>query len=57
MWQISVIASIFGMDRFRSPDTGAMTPSLIVLIVLMVLSLLLCTRLKESTLLTGNASR
>jgi hypothetical protein len=32
-----------------------MTPSLVVLIGLMVLSVLLCTRLKESTLLTGNA--
>jgi MFS family permease len=55
MGQISGIAVIFGMDSFRSPGTGSMTPSLVVLIGLMVLSVLLCTRLKESTLLTGNA--
>lgn len=55
MGQISGIAFIFGMDSFRSPESGAMTPSLIVLIGLMVLGLLLCTRLKESTLLTGKA--
>jgi sugar phosphate permease len=54
MGQISGIAFIFGMDSFRSPGTGSMTPSLVVLIGLMVLSALLCTRLRESTLLTGN---
>jgi len=48
MGQISGIALIFGMDSFRSPGTGAMTPSLVVLIGLMVLCLLLCTRLRES---------
>ena len=53
--QISGIVFIFGMDSFRSPGTGSMTPSLVVLIGLMVLSALLCTRLKESALLTGNA--
>ncbi len=57
MGQISGIAFIFGMDSFRSPGTGSMTPSLVVLIGLMVLSVLLCTRLRESTLLTGNASQ
>jgi sugar phosphate permease len=55
MGQISGIAFIFGMDSFRSPGTGSMTPSLVVLIGLMVLSMLLCTRLRESTLLTGTA--
>ncbi len=55
MGQISGIAFILGMDSFRAPGTGSMTPSLVVLIGLMVLSVLLCTRLKESTLLTGNA--
>jgi ABC-type transport system involved in cytochrome c biogenesis permease subunit len=54
MGQISGIVFIFGMDSFRSP-TGSMTPSLLVLIGLMVLSVLLCTRLRESTLLTGSA--
>jgi len=52
MGQISGIVFIFGMDSFRSPGTGSMTPSLLVLIGLMVLSVLLCARLKESTLLT-----
>lgn len=43
-------ASSYGrlMDSFRSPAASAMTPSLVVLIGLMVLSLLLCTRLRES---------
>jgi len=57
MGQISGIIFIFGMDSFKSPETGSMTPSLVVLIGLMVLGVLLCTRLRESTLLTGNVSR
>jgi MFS family permease len=57
MGQISGIVFIFGMDSFRSPGTGAMTPSLIVLIGLVVVSLILSTRLRESTLLTENANR
>ena len=57
MGQISGIIFIFGMDSFKSPGTGSMTPSLVVLIGLMVLSLLLCTRLRESTtLMTENVS-
>ena len=57
MGQISGIIFIFGMDSFKSPETGSMTPSLVVLIGIMVLSLLLCTRLGESTaLLAENAS-
>ena len=57
MGQISGIVFIFGMDSFKSPGTGSMTPSLVVLIGLMVLSLLLCTRLRESTtLMTENVS-
>ncbi len=56
MGQISGIIFIFGMDGFRSPGTGAMTPSLIVLIGLVVVGLALTTRLTESTLLTGNAN-
>jgi MFS family permease len=57
MGQISGIVFIFGMDSFKSPETGSMTLSLVVLIVLMVLGLLLCTRLRESTLLTGKVSQ
>ena len=51
MGQISGILFIFGMDSFKSPETGSMTPSLVALTGLMVSSLLLCTRLKESGLM------
>lgn len=54
--QISGIAFIFGMDSLKSPGTGSMTLPLVILIGLMVLGLLLCTRLKESALMTGGAS-
>ena len=57
MGQISGIVFIFGMDSFKSPETGSMTSSLVALIVLMVLGLLVCTRLRESTLLTGNVGQ
>lgn len=58
MGQISGIVFIFGMDSFKSPGTGSMTPSLVVLIGLMVLGLLLCTRLRESaTLMAENVGR
>jgi MFS family permease len=50
MGQISGIAFIFGMDSLRAPDTGSMTLSLVILVGLMVLGLLLCTRLRESAL-------
>jgi cyanate permease len=53
MGQISGIAFIFGMDSFKVPATGSMTPSLVVLIGLMVLSILVATRLRESDLLAG----
>ena len=51
MGQISGIVFILGMDIFKSPATGSMTLPLIVLIGLLVLSLLFCTRLKEATTL------
>ena len=58
MGQISGILFIFGMDSFKSSASGSMTPSLIVLIGMMALSLLLGTRLHEATtLLTENMSR
>jgi sugar phosphate permease len=58
MGQISGIVFILGMDSFKSPETGSMTLPLVVLIGLMVLSLLLCTRLREATtLMAKNASR
>lgn len=49
--QISGIAFIIGMDVLKSPATGSMTLSLLILTGLMVLALLLATRLKESTIL------
>lgn len=54
MGQISGIIFIFGMDVFKSPETGSMIPSLVVLIVLMVLGLFLCTRLRESAALMAD---
>lgn len=54
MGQISGILFIIGMDSFKSPDTGSMTTSLVVLIGLVILGLLLSTRLKESKLMTEN---
>jgi len=51
MGQISGIIFIFAMDRFKSPATGSMTPSMLILIGLMVLSLALFPVLRESTLI------
>jgi cyanate permease len=51
MGQVSGIAFIFGMDSMKSPLTGSMTKSLVILIVLMVLSILMSLRLGESTIL------
>jgi MFS family permease len=51
MGQISGIAFIFGMDIFKSALTGSMTRSLILMIALMVISILMSFRLKESTIL------
>jgi MFS family permease len=53
MGQISGIIFILGMDSFKSPATGSMTPPLTALIGLMGFSLLLSTRLKESALIMG----
>ena len=48
MGQISGVAFIFGMDSFKTVETGSMTTPLTVLIGLMVLSLLLATKLKDA---------
>jgi hypothetical protein len=53
MGQISGIAFIFAMDSLKSPINGSMTKSLIVLIGLMVISILISLRLKESKILSG----
>lgn len=56
MGQISGIVFIFGMDSLKSPETGSMTLSLVLLMGLMVLAVLLCTRLQESAIMRGDAS-
>jgi cyanate permease len=53
MGQVSGIAFIFGMDSLKSAATGSMTRSLIFLIGLMVLSILMSFRLKESIILSN----
>jgi cyanate permease len=52
MGQVSGIAFIFAMDSLKSKETGSMTNSLIFLIGLMVISILISLRLKESTILS-----
>jgi hypothetical protein len=52
MGQVSGIAFIFGMDSLKSAATGSMTRSLVFLIALMVLSILMSVRLKESVILS-----
>ncbi|MBN2415452.1 MFS transporter [bacterium] len=54
MGQISGIIFIFGMDLFKSKETGSMTLSLVVLIILTAVSLVLAARLRESALMTEN---
>ncbi len=56
MGQISGILFIVGMDVFRSPGSGSMTPSLLVFIALMLVSLLISTRLRESALIGRTVS-
>jgi MFS family permease len=51
MGQISGILFIFGMDLFKTPKTGSMAPSMLVLIILMFLTVIICTQLRESNLL------
>lgn len=51
MGQISGILFILGMDALKSPVTGSMTTSLLVLIGLMIICLILGTRLRESQVL------
>jgi len=53
MGQISGIVFIFGMDFLKTVKTGSMTRSLILLLVLMVISILMSFRLKESVILSN----
>ena len=57
MGQISGIAFIFGMDSLKSSSTGSMTRSLVFLIGLMILSILISTRLKESFILSNSKNQ
>jgi cyanate permease len=52
MGQVSGIAFIFGMDSLKSQATGSMTRSLVILIGLMIVSILISFRLKESVILS-----
>ena len=54
MGQVSGIIFILGMD-LSNPRTGSMTLPLLVLVGLMVVSLVLCTRLREATALRPQA--
>jgi len=51
MGQISGIAFIFGLDIFKSNVDGSMGNPLLVLIGLMIVSLIVSTRLKESAII------
>ena len=51
MGQIAGIIFIFVMDALKSPRTGSMTVPMDILIVLLILGVLLCTMLKDSSLI------
>jgi MFS family permease len=53
MGQISGILFILGMDQFKTPGTGSMNLSLVILVVLLFISFLIGTKLHESKLLKG----
>jgi len=53
--QLSGIVFIIAMDVFKDPETGSMTASLLVLVALMVVGVFLSTKLRESSLLAGDA--
>ena len=51
MGQISGIVFIVGMNFFKIKSTGLMTPSLVILIILMVISFISANFLKESSII------
>jgi cyanate permease len=57
MGQISGILFILGMDMFKSPATGSMTASLVILMALLFIAFGLGTSLRESSLLKGQTGR
>jgi len=52
--QISGIIFIFGMDMFRSVETGSMRPFMLVFAALMILNVALATRMRESQMIIQN---
>jgi cyanate permease len=56
MGQVSGILFIVAMDMMKSPVTGSMKVPLVALLILMVMSLLFSTKLKESEILSGSDS-
>ncbi len=57
MGQISGILFIFAMDAFKSPQTGSMTTSLIVIIVLLAVSIILGALLREPKMFLTESAR
>ena len=51
MGQLSGILFIFAMDAFKVPSTGSMTPSLVALAFLLLISLVIARGLRESSLI------
>lgn len=51
MGQLSGIVFIFAMDAFKVPSTGSMTPSLVALAFLLLISLVIARGLRESSLI------
>ncbi len=49
--QISGVIFIFAMDRLRSPETGSMTPFMIIFLALMLVSVVMAALLRESPLI------
>jgi cyanate permease len=54
MGQLAGIVFIFGMDIFKSPKTGSMTIPILGLIVLMLFSIPISAKLRESELMRKN---
>lgn len=57
MGQVSGIAFIFGMDALKSPETGAMTASLLILAALTVISIILAAIVRESPVHEGRQQK
>src|SRR6056297_1277527 len=49
--QVSGIIFIFGMDMFRTVETGSMRPFMLIFAAMMILNVALATRMRESTMI------